>query len=43
MDTCEILKSILALEMQVHESLLKIHKCAVGETFPEDPHVNNKR
>lgn len=40
MDVCEILKSVLGLEMSVHESLLNVHKCAVDGPISEDPHVN---
>jgi hypothetical protein len=46
MNVCQIIEIVLGLEMQVHDSLLKVHKCASGfyaasNNLPEDPHVNS--
>lgn len=44
MNACEIIEVVLGLEMKVHDSLLRVHKCASGlygaSQFSEDPHVN---
>ncbi len=41
MNVCQIVNTVLGLEMKVHESLLAVHKCASGEGVGgEDPHVN---
>ena len=44
MNVCQIIEIVLGLEMQVHDSLLKLHKCASGiyaasNSLTEDPHV----
>lgn len=42
MNACEIVEYVLVLEKRVHDSLLKLHKCASGdEGKSEDPHVRN--
>ena len=45
MNVCEIVNTVLGLEMKVHESLLSVHRCASGEggegvVYGEDPHVS---
>ena len=45
MNVCQINDIMLGIEMQVHDSLLKVHACASGfygasNNLPEDPHVN---
>jgi hypothetical protein len=45
MNVCQINEIILGNEMQVYDSLLRVHKCASGfygnsNNLPEDPHVN---
>ena len=40
MKLCQIINTILELEMKVHEFILAVHRCASGEGVnEEDPHV----
>jgi len=45
MNACEIIEVVLGLEMKVHDSLLRVHKCASGlygaSQFSEDPHLQD--